>query len=67
MPVSISTLENFGDRRNSPAKLQPAMFSDQKSFFEQPCLPQATIRAKTNSIIFLYSCPFYPYEELIKW
>jgi hypothetical protein len=67
LPVPVSTLENAGDRRNSPAKVQPAIFSDQKSFFEQACLPQSTIRAKTNSILFLFSCPFYPYQELYKW
>jgi hypothetical protein len=55
LPVPVSTLENTGDRRNLPAKLQPAMFSDQKSFFELPYLLQANIRAKSNTIIFLSS------------
>jgi hypothetical protein len=47
-----------------PSSVNPD--SDLKRFFELPHLLQATIRAKSNAIVFLSSYPFYPYQEHTK-
>jgi len=60
LPVPVSTLENAGDRRNSPAKVQPAMFYDQKAcssnhvFHRQPFEPKPTPFSSSSSALSIH-------------